>query len=88
MSRNKKKQKTAGVEIPLRRKEFDLLNFLAKNKNIVFSREELLDKVWGYDFDGELRTVDVHIRRVRSKLREDKGNSIIETVFGVGYVMR
>ncbi len=77
-----------GVEIPLRRKEFDLLNFLAQNKNIVFSREELLDKVWGYDFDGELRTVDVHIRRVRSKLREDKGNSIIETVFGVGYVMR
>lgn len=77
-----------GKEILLKRKEFDLINFLNDNKNRVYSREELLDRVWGYDFQGEIRTVDVHIRRLRDKLGEDKENSIIETVFGVGYVMR
>ncbi|MDT8717131.1 response regulator transcription factor [Clostridium sp. 19966] len=75
-------------EIRLKPKEYDLLEFLAKNRNRVFSREELLDKVWDMDYDGELRTVDVHIRRLRSKLDNDETNSIIETVFGVGYVMR
>lgn len=74
--------------IDLNRKEFDLLYFLYKNKNRVFSRSELLDKVWGIDFEGEDRTVDVHIRRIRSKLGEDKDSSKIETIFGVGYVMR
>jgi len=74
--------------IDLNRKEFDLLYFLYRNKNRVFSRSELLDKVWGIDFEGEDRTVDVHIRRIRSKLGEDRGNSKIETIFGVGYVMR
>lgn len=78
----------AGNEIQLKRKEFDLLSFLYLNKNIVFSREELLDKVWGYDFDGDLRTVDVHIRRIRARLGEEKDSTIIETVFGVGYVLR
>jgi len=75
-------------EVRLKPKEYDLLEFLAKNRNKVFSREELLDKVWDMDYDGELRTVDVHIRRLRSKLDNDEKNSIIETVFGVGYVMR
>lgn len=75
-------------EVRLKHKEYDLLEFLAKNRNRVFSREELLDKVWDMDYDGELRTVDVHIRRLRSKLDNDETNSIIETVFGVGYVMR
>lgn len=74
--------------IELSRKEFDLLYFLHNNRKRVFSRDELLDKVWGMDFFGEDRTVDVHIRRVRSKLGESRENSIIETVFGVGYVMR
>ncbi|MGL5378416.1 response regulator transcription factor [Clostridium sp.] len=78
----------SGEEVLLARKEFDLLNFLWENKGIIFSREDLLDRVWGYDFEGESRTVDVHIRRLRNKLKEDKDNSIIETVFGVGYVMR
>lgn len=77
-----------GQEIYLKRKEFDLLWFLYKNRNKVFSRDELLDKIWGYDFIGDTRTVDVHIRRLRVSLNEDKDNSIIETVFGVGYVMR
>ncbi|GAA0069943.1 response regulator transcription factor [Clostridium sardiniense] len=74
--------------IDLNRKEFDLLYFLYRNKNRVFSRSELLDKVWGIDFEGEDRTVDVHIRRIRSKIGEDRDNSKIETIFGVGYVMR
>ncbi|GAB6167940.1 response regulator transcription factor [Clostridium carnis] len=77
-----------GKDIPLRRKEFDLLNFLYENKGIVFSRNDLLDKVWGYDYEGDTRTVDVHIRRLREKLNEDKENSIIETIFGIGYIMR
>lgn len=77
-----------GVNIDLKRKEFDLLSFLNRNKNIVFSRDTLLDRVWGLDYDGEERTVDVHVRRLRAKLNEEKGESIIETIFGVGYVMR
>lgn len=77
-----------GEGVMLRRKEFDLLNFLYENKGIVFSRNDLLDKVWGYDYEGDTRTVDVHIRRLREKLNEDKDKSIIETVFGIGYIMR
>ena len=77
-----------GVEIELKKKEFDLLSFLYRNKNIVFSREELLDKVWGAEYEGDVRTVDVHIRRVRARLGEEKNSTLIETVFGVGYVMR
>lgn len=75
-------------EVKLKPKEYELLGFLVRNRNIVFSREELLDKVWEYDYDGELRTVDVHVRRLRSKLDIDSGKSIIETAFGTGYVMR
>lgn len=77
-----------GEEVRLKPKEFDLLEFFIKNRNRVLSREELLDKVWGIDYDGELRTVDVHVRRLRSKLDKDETNSIIETVFGIGYTMR
>ncbi|WP_027626011.1 response regulator transcription factor [Clostridium lundense] len=73
--------------VKLKPKEFDLLLILAKNKKIVFSREKLLQKVWGYDFEGDSRTVDVHIQRLRKKLDEENGLSIIETVFGVGYKM-
>lgn len=78
----------SNVEITFKRKEFDLLAFLYKNRNFVFSREELLNSVWGYEFDGDSRTVDVHVRRIRVKLNEEKEESIIETVFGIGYVMR
>ena len=77
-----------GEEIVLRRKEFDLLNFLYGNRGVVFSRDDLLEKIWGYDYEGDTRTVDVHIRRLREKLNEDKNSSIIETVFGIGYIMR
>lgn len=72
-----------GKNIILTLKEFELLCLLLKNKNIVFSRNKILDKIWGYSFDGESRTVDVHIRTLRQKLGEC-GNCI-ETVRGVGY---
>lgn len=72
-----------GEILSLSPKEYDLLIFLAKNKNSVFSRDTLLDKVWGYDFDGDIRTVDTHIKRLREKLREY--SSLIITVRGSGY---
>lgn len=84
-SRIVKKQE---VEIKLKPQEYDLLEFLVKHKNRVFSREELLNLVWGYDYDGDIRTVDVHVRRLRGKLDSPGEQSIIDTVFGVGYVMR
>ncbi len=72
-----------GVGVDLRMKEFDLLQTLAENPGVVFSREKLLNLVWGYDFAGETRTVDVHIAHLRHKLR---GMDVkIETVWGVGY---
>jgi two-component system alkaline phosphatase synthesis response regulator PhoP len=72
-----------GREIDLRMKEFDLLLTLAENRGIVFSREKLLDVVWGFDFAGETRTVDVHVAHVRHKL--EGARATIETVWGVGY---
>ncbi|MDE5569745.1 MAG: response regulator transcription factor [Ruminococcus sp.] len=72
-----------GVKINLTLKEYELLLILIKNKGKVFSRDELLKKVWGYDFKGESRTVDVHIRTLRSKL--GSGGELIETIRGVGY---
>ncbi|MGL4847582.1 MAG: response regulator transcription factor [Clostridium sp.] len=80
--------KKDGRVLKLNKKEFELLNLFYKNKNIVFSREKLLELIWGYDYEGEDRTVDVHIRRLRGKLGEMKEGSSIETIFGVGYVMR
>ncbi len=76
-----------GIEISLKKQESALFFFLLKNRNRIFTRVELLDKVWGYDYYGDTRTIDVHIRRIRAKL-ETPGDSLIETVFGTGYVMR
>lgn len=70
--------------IELTYKEYELLRFLATNRDRVYSRETLLNKVWGYDFYGGARTVDVHIRRIRSKI-EIHGHGFIETVRNVGY---
>ncbi|MDP4144108.1 MAG: response regulator transcription factor [Bacillota bacterium] len=78
----------SGENVRLKPKEYDLLAFLVKNRNRVFSRDELLDKVWGFDYEGEDRTVDIHVRRLRAKLDNPNEISIIETIFGVGYVMR
>lgn len=72
-----------GQEIFLTLKEFELLCMLLKNKGIVLTRDKILSQVWGYDFDGENRTVDVHVRSLRTKLGDC--GSIIETVRGVGY---
>lgn len=74
----------AGRRIMLTFKEYELLKFLASNRGRVFTREALLDKVWGYDYYGGDRTVDVHIRRLRSKI-EDSKHSFIETVRNIGY---
>lgn len=74
-----------GTAINLTPKEFDVLVFLLRNPSIVLSRDRIMSGVWGYDFDGESRTVDVHIRTLRQKL-EPYGD-LIETVRGVGYRM-
>ncbi len=72
--------------IELKPKEFDLLAFLASHPMHVFSRDVLLDRVWGYDFVGGTRTVDVHVRWLRLKIEEDPANpEMIHTVFGIGY---
>ena len=68
-------------EIPMTPKEFDLLVFLIRNDDQVFTRDTLLSKIWGYEFSGDTRTVDVHIRRLRKKI----GKDLIKTVRGVGY---
>ncbi len=73
----------AGKTVDLRMKEFDLLLTFAQNPRIVFSREKLLNVVWGYDFAGETRTVDMHVAHLRHKL--DGMTPTIETVWGVGY---
>ncbi|MFQ6019285.1 MAG: response regulator transcription factor [Dehalococcoidia bacterium] len=77
----------AGRPVDLTYKEYELLRFLATNPDRVFSREVLLNKVWGYDFYGGARTVDVHVRRLRSKI-EDRHRIFIETVRNVGYRFR
>lgn len=74
-----------GETVELTHKEFDLLAFMAENRGRVFTREQLLDKVWGFEYAGDTRTVDIHIQRIRRKLDSNKSNSIIETVFAVGY---
>jgi two-component system alkaline phosphatase synthesis response regulator PhoP len=76
-----------GRPVDLTYKEYELLRFLALNQDRVFTREALLSRVWGYDFYGGSRTVDVHIRRLRSKI-EDRTHTFIETVRNVGYRFR
>ena len=70
-------------KVDLTRKEFELLQYLLENKGLVMTRNQILCHVWGYDFDGETRTVDVHVRTLRQKLGE--AGNLIETVRGVGY---
>lgn len=75
-----------GADVQLKPKEFDLLSFLAKNAGQVFTREQLLEHVWGYQFFGGSRTVDVHVRWLREKLEESPGSpQHLLTVRGVGY---
>lgn len=73
-------------EIKFPNREFELLKFLAMNPNIVFSKEQLFEKIWGYDYVGDSATVMVHINRVREKIEDDSKNPrILETVWGAGY---
>ncbi|MCL5289879.1 MAG: response regulator transcription factor [Bacillota bacterium] len=74
-----------GEPVGLKPKEIALLHFLLTHPNIVFSRDTLLEKVWGYDYVGETRTVDVHIKRLREKLETNHSNWQIKTVWGIGY---
>jgi DNA-binding response OmpR family regulator len=73
-----------GEEVKLTNKEYSMLLYFLENKNIVISREMLLEKIWGYDFIGESRTIDVHIKELRKKIGDIKGN-LIKTVWSVGY---
>lgn len=84
-----KRQAFKGEEpVELTMKEFDLILFLMKNPGRVYSRENLLDLVWGYDYQGDTRTVDVHIRRLREKLEQDPAHPVhIITKWGVGYYL-
>lgn len=73
-----------GHQIEMPPKELELLYFLASQPNQVFTREQLLDKIWGYDYIGDTRTVDVHVKRIREKIKDGK-NWSVTTVWGIGY---
>ncbi len=81
----KHKVRVDGKDVILTLKEFEMLEKLVKNQHIVMTRDKLLEEIWGYDFDGETRTVDVHVRTLRQKL--GSAGELIETVRGVGYRM-
>lgn len=83
LSPSKHMVKVDGKDVSLTLKEFEILSLLTENQGIVFTRDQLLTRIWGYAFDGESRTVDVHIRSLRQKLGEC--GRLIETVRGIGY---
>ena len=85
ISRQKYELKIKGKSVDLPPKELELLYFLAANYNRVFTRDQLLDKVWGFDYLGDSRTVDVHIKRLREKLEGASEKWVLKTVWGVGY---
>ena len=88
LSKSNYKVEYKGENIELTKKEFQLLEYLMRNKNIVLSREKILDKVWGYDFYGDTNIIDVYIRYIRSKIDQKYNINLIETVRGVGYIIR
>ena len=75
-------------KIILTKKEFELLSYLIRNKNIVLTRDRIVEEVWGYDYIGDTNVVDVYIRYIRSKLGKEKGREYIQTIRGVGYVAK
>ncbi len=85
ISKSKYEVKINGKMVDVPPKELDLLYYLAANYNKVFSRDQLLDRVWGFDYLGDTRTVDVHIKRLREKLDGYSENWALKTVWGVGY---
>lgn len=76
-----------GRKIELTKKEYDLLQILLINKNIVLTRDQLIEKIWGYNYEGDTKVVDVFIRYLRSKIDDDFEDKLITTVRGVGYVI-
>ncbi len=84
----KREVRVGDTIIDLTKKEFDLLQYLLENKNIVLSRETILQHIWGYDFLGGTNAVDVYIRYLRAKIEEPFGLKLIHTVRGVGYVIK
>ena len=85
ISLQKYELKLRGKSVDIPPKELELLYFLASNYNHVFTRDQLLDKVWGFDYLGDSRTVDVHVKRLREKLEGVSDKWILKTVWGVGY---
>ena len=85
ISLQKYELKLLGKAIDIPPKELELLYFLASNCNRVFTRDQLLDKVWGFDYLGDSRTVDVHVKRLREKLEGVSDKWVLKTVWGVGY---
>lgn len=85
ISKQKYELKIFGKPVDIPPKELDLLYFLASNYNRVFTRDQLLDKVWGFDYLGDSRTVDVHVKRLREKLEGVSDKWQLKTVWGVGY---
>ena len=85
ISLRKYELKLAGKSVDVPPKELELLYFLASNSNRVFTRDQLLDKVWGFDYLGDSRTVDVHVKRLREKLEGVSDKWVLKTVWGVGY---
>lgn len=85
ISKQKYELKLAGKVVDVPPKELELLYFLTSNYNRVFTRDQLLDKVWGFDYLGDSRTVDVHVKRLREKLEGVSDKWILKTVWGVGY---
>ncbi len=83
LDRNAHVVKVAGEEIELSLKEFELLEYFMQNKGIALSREKILNNVWNYDYYGDPRTVDTHVKKLRSKLGENRG--LIKTIQGMGY---
>ena len=85
ISHQKYELKLCGKSVDVPPKELELLYFLASNSNRVFTRDQLLDKVWGFDYLGDSRTVDVHVKRLREKLDGVSDKWVLKTVWGVGY---
>ena len=85
ISHQKYELKLCGKSVDVPPKELELLYFLASNSNRVFTRDQLLDKVWGFDYLGDSRTVDVHVKRLREKLEGVSDKWTLKTVWGVGY---
>ncbi len=88
LCKNNYKVEYDGENVDLTKKEFELLEFMMVNKNIVLTRDKILDKVWGYDYFGDTNIIDVYIRYLRSKIDQKYNVNLIETVRGVGYIIR